>query len=266
MKSNLMKHGPEGESQAAKVAVVTRDKRDQASFQGRLFDAGYQPVSIPTIAKRALLTIRETREWVAQIPDFDWVIFTSPFAVDVLARDSDRTDTQPAFSSFFHHVKVAAVGPATSKRLNEYGITVHCIPNPHSYPYLPDAMGALTDQSIFLPRSKKGAPELIELLEKQGAQVTEAWTYTTENRTPQPDEWENLPSGRFAVLFSSGTTVRGLHAATENAELKSTLDRAYFICIGPSTANVCQDLFGRVDAIANPHTEAGLIQALKTTF
>jgi uroporphyrinogen III methyltransferase/synthase len=64
-----------------------------------------------------------------------------------------------------------------------------------------------------------------------------------------------------AVTFTSSSTVRGFLNAGGRVP-----ERAAVVCIGPVTARTARELGLRVDAVAEPYTLDGLVEALVRHF
>jgi len=236
--------------------VVTRAENDQKGLISQLEKLGATVFSIPSISRRPLLLEPDLINLLSQIQKCDWVIFTSPFAVQVLENNSFP------LAKACEKTKVAAVGPSTEKALEQNGVIVDCIPVPHTWHHFAEYMGNLKGSSICLPRSQKGAVEFPEMLRSLGATVFETWTYNTVPNCPDYTSWIPLKEKIDYILFTSGTTVKGFQNGLEAHGLQNTIANTNLTCIGPSTASACMDLFGRADLIAQPHTEGGLINAL----
>ena len=262
------------------TVIVTRADDNQKGISLLFKEQGARVISLPTIEKQPLISESERIKILCQIQKHDWVVFTSPYAVEVLDKEiefqedcaPEETETpwaepSTALSGKFalkDHIKdvlVAAVGPSTARQLENRGIQVTCIPNPHTFHYLPNCMGELLGKRVLLPRSQMGAKELPELLHDKGAYVKEIWTYTTVSRLPELRELDHIQEANY-ILFTSGTTVRGLFDGLQAHGKLNQTTRAKLACIGPSTASECQNVFGRVDLVAHPHTEQGLIETI----
>jgi uroporphyrinogen-III synthase len=236
--------------------AVTRAKEDQLALSTRLKSLGAEIILLPAIRKVTLLPERSRLTLLEQIKGYDWVVFTSPFAVQVL-----ETQDFP-LAQACKNTAVAAVGPSTAQILEHHGISPACIPSPHTWHHFPNCMGDLKGTSICLPRSRRGAVSFPEMLRNLGARVVEVWTYNTIPFIAERSHWTALESGIDYVLFSSGSTVHGFNKGLEEHGLSNCLDETKLVCIGPSAAEVCRNILGRTDLVAQPHTEEGLISAL----
>lgn len=239
----------------ARIAV-TRSEEDLAGITSQLKSLGAEVVPLPAIRKVALLPEERRLTLLHQIEGYDWIVFTSPFAVQVLETPDFPLDQA------CQNTAVAAVGPSTARVLEGHGIVPACIPTPHTWHHFPKCMGDLNGASICLPRSRRGAVSFPEMLRNRGARVVEVWTYNTIPFIPERASWVPLESGIDYVLFSSGSTVHGFKKGLEKHGLMNRLAETQLVCIGPSAADVCRDLLGKVDLIAQTHTEEGLITAL----
>ena len=105
--------------------VVTRARRQAGVLTGRLARLGAD-VEIPTIRIVPLALGKTERTKLAAMSEhFDWLIFTSPNAVELFFAEyfkqtSDLRDLGP--------VKIAVVGPATKAKLSEFHLRANLQP------------------------------------------------------------------------------------------------------------------------------------------
>jgi uroporphyrinogen-III synthase len=120
---------------------------------------------------------------------------------------------------------------------------------------------------LLLPRVQSGGRTLLaDAFAAAGVRVVEVAAY--ETRCP-----EGLPSAAVAALeqrrldaitFSSGKTVSHTCQLLEGAfgpTWSRQLEGVAVVSIGPQTSERCRQLLGRVDAEADPHDLAGLVEA-----
>ena len=169
--------------------------------------------------------------------------------------------------------KIAAVGSATANTLAQRNIQPDFIPDSFVGERLAAGLGDLTGQRVLLPRAKQGRPQLVHLLQKQGADVTELPLYETVTAVPSQQEWDNLAQGFEAITFTSPSSVRnfleiidGRLDKLQTVELRNQLQSATIACIGPITAAAAQEAGLTVAVMPKTYTTDGLVDALATYF
>ena len=102
---------------------------------------------------------------------FAWVFFTSQNAVRAL-QERCAAQGRP-LGQVLGHVKVAAVGPATGEAVRAAGLHVTHISKVHNGVALAEELAEeVHGKRVFLPRSDRANPDLIEALQRHGALVT----------------------------------------------------------------------------------------------
>lgn len=243
--------------------LVTRTANQAAEFSQKLRAAGFTPVEFPAIQLEPL-------PWgpldaaLAVLPHFDWLIFTSGNAVDFFLRRVDELalalDNLP---------RVAAVGSATARQLTERGIPIAYMPDEFVGTELVLGLGDLTGQKVLLPRAKIGRPEIADLLQERGANLTEVALYDTVTAVPTPTAWTELNKGFAAITFTSPSSVRNFcKIMADNPDkltvpLAKLLQHVPVICIGPITAEAAAEAGLKGSLIPDEYTIDGMVQQLK---
>lgn len=235
--------------------VVTRASDQASALSARLVALGAHVVEVPTIAiVDAADGGAELRAALASLDEVDWLVVTSPNGVDrVLAVEPDLAGRLTATGP-----KVAVVGPGTAAALERHGIAADLQPERFVAEGLLEAFPAppSTGGTVLLAQAAGARPVLAEGLRAAGWTVRTAEAY----RTVHPEIAGHLAAqARQAdvVTFTSGSTVTGYAAGVG-------LDpppRAV-VCIGPVTADAARREGLTVDAVADPHTIDGVVDAV----
>ena len=246
--------------------LVTRTTNQAAAFSQKLRAAGFAPVEFPAI-QLVPLPWEPLDEALAVLPSFDWLIFTSGNAVDFFLRRVDELaltlDNLPA---------VAAVGSATARRLRERAINIDYMPDEFVGTELVLGLGDLQGKKVLLPRAKIGRPEITDLLQTQGALLTEVPLYDTVTAVPTLDALANLNKGFDVITFTSPSSVRNFSKIiSDKADelemvVNTSLHGALVLCIGPVTAEAAAEAGFANPLIPDEYTIDGLIQRLKTAL
>ncbi|MDQ2847428.1 MAG: uroporphyrinogen-III synthase [Actinomycetota bacterium] len=161
--------------------------------------------------------------------DCEWVAFTSVNAVGAVIERAAQLDLYPVVSA---QTRVAAVGPATARALQDAGIAVDLVPAAGGS--TADLAAAFptgrTGETVVLPRADISANILPDALRHKGYQVHTAVAYRTVSRPLPPSIAEDLAgAGYQAVVVTSPSGVPALLAA-------SPADSIAIIAIGLPTA------------------------------
>lgn len=231
---------------AQPTVVVTRAAEQGAGLVERLRTTGYDVVEVPVIAiADAADGGAALQEALVDLAEVDWIVVTSPNGA-VRVRDALRA-CEPG-----RRPRVAAVGPGTAATL---GVPVDLVASSSVGEGLvsdfPDGTGR-----VLLVQAEAARPVVREGLTAKGWLVDAVVAYRTIAVAPTAGQLEQLRLAD-AVIFTSGSTVRGLLAAIPHGDLPPIV-----LSIGPATTAVAAELGVGVTSTAAVHTLDGLIDAL----
>ncbi len=235
------------------VVAVTRPRDQAGSLVSALEGEGLATVVVPLIATVPI------RDGLAALdralrsrPPPTWVVVTSANAAGSLLAALVRTGLDPA------SLRVAAVGPATARVLAAGGVAVELVPAEHTAAALVSALGPPVSGSgnrVLLPVSAIAPTGPSEELSRAGWEPERIGVYRTEARPLGPGDLSAL-GGAGVVTLTSGSAARAYVTAMG-------VNQGHLIAsIGPSTTAVARDLGLEVHAEADPHTAAGLANAV----
>jgi uroporphyrinogen III methyltransferase/synthase len=250
---------------AGRRIVITRARPGAARFATMLRELGADIIEFPTIElappddgysvlDRAL----------GRLDSFDWVIFTSANGVDaVLAR---MRLCGIGFSALARR-RIAAIGPATAKRLETAGFRVAALPREYRAEEIVPAIGmeAISGARFLIPRAQVAREVLPAILRERGAaEVLVAPAYRTV--TPSTDDanamaqW--LTEGTIdLVTFTSSSTVDNFVALVR--KIPHGMRAAV---IGPITADTARRHGFEVVVCPKDYTIPALAQAIADYF
>lgn len=227
---------------AARV-LVTRTNAQAGPLSELLRGRGLDVTAVPTIQVEPVAAGGPLDDAVRDLAGYDWVVITSPNGADALLDAIGRLGVDPGAPRW------AAVGPVTAEALARRGVGADHVPNRSDALGIAADLPVRPDDRILLPRADLADPALPERLRARGARVDDVVAYRTlegpaASRQPL---LEAFAAGPFdAIVFTSGSTVRGLFALLSPVERRLAL-RATAWCIGPATAAVAAAHgFGRV--------------------
>ena len=226
--------------------VVTRS-RDQASALARRLEAlGATTVEVPTIE---LEPADDPASLVAPIAGADWLVFTSPNAVDAVTgqlHDARAVDVL---------TRVAAVGPGTAAALERFGIVADLVPARNVAEGLVESFPSGSGR-VYLPQAADARPVLADGLRAKGWRVDTAVAYRTVP-APLTDDDRARAAAADAITFTSSSTVTNFLDAAGPDGVPPVV-----VTIGPVTTATAVERGLTVDAEADPHTIDGLVAAV----
>ena len=265
---DILPQPPEGLAQKdilfGKRVLITRSRSQASRLRALLEQAGATAVELPTIQIAPLEDFSELDATLAQLPDFQWVIFASANAVESVF---DRLESQGKDARALAGATVGAIGPATAQALSRRGIIADFMPSrPVSEAVLQElSRWKWNGVSVLLPSADIGRDELEKGLAGMGATVNRLAAYRNVPVEGVGDlAKEAFLEGVDVVTFTSSSTVRNLLKML-NGDLKA-LDSSLIACIGPVTSATARELGLRVDLEASEHTVEGLVDSLTSHF
>ncbi len=217
--------------------LITRAGSQAGRFRKLLAERGAEVVEFPTLEIRPPPSWKPADRAIARLESYDWVVFTSANGVDAfLGRLWERGRDLRALGKS----RLAAIGPATARRLEERGLRVDLQPSEYRAEGILEALhGRVRGARMLLARAREAREVLPRRLrEQEGAHVDVVAVY--ESRAPRADASslrQALERGEIDVVtFTSSSTVRNLARMLGVDDLSSTLARCTVACIGPITA------------------------------
>ena len=228
---------PETLRRAMPRVLVTREPGRPGVLAGELRSRGIEPVVIPTIEVRPAVAGGALDARVADLPSYAWVVVTSAAGADALADAVGRTGGDLSTA------RVAVVGTATADALARRGAGASFVPRRTTGRGIGDELPVAPGEHVLLARADAADGALPALLRARGAVVDEVAAY----HTVEAPEGARRPlralfadGGVDAIVFASGSAVRGLLALLPPAERRAAL-RTPACCIGPSTGAAARE-------------------------
>lgn len=245
------------------TVINTRPAHQATELSRKLWEINVSPIEFPTIEIRDPDTWDSVDDAIHNLQDYDWLVFTSQNGVERFIRRARSLDVEPS-ESMDH--RVAAIGPTTTERLEDYGINVDVCPDEYRSEQL--AVSLLSkvrdDDKLLLPRSNISRPVLVDTLNDHGLHVREVHPYIlTAPEQHASDTLERIRTERVDLIaLTSSMTARNFHELTEEYELTHLHDRPT-ACIGPITAGTARDLGFKTPVVAEEYTTDGLVAAIQ---
>ncbi|MFH1699096.1 MAG: uroporphyrinogen-III C-methyltransferase [Candidatus Zixiibacteriota bacterium] len=221
--------------------MVTRASVQAGDLYRRLRELGAEPLPYPTIATRAVDDEKGWADFSYIQNDDKWLIFTSENGVRYfMDKFTEKFDDIRTLAGF----KIAAIGEGTSGLLKEYRLPIDFMPSIATVNILVDEMPKaidLNDTTVVRVRGNL-ADELIEkAFPGLGAEVLPLTTYETYYPTwPDGLKEKLLEYPPDAILFTSGSTMKGLYHNLSKEEADDIIQNAKVFSIGPKASKVLE--------------------------
>lgn len=249
--------------------LVTRPAAQAGGLAEGFRSVGAEVVLVPAFKVDPVDPTRLEAALRAGPSRYDAVVFTSRNAVRYFFQAAARVNVTP---EDFDAVEVAAVGPPTAEALEDRGLDVDVVGEPHTAEGLVAALRGANEEMagwrVLYPKAAD-ARDVIEVeLSALGASVDAITTYAAKPETLDDPEAvaRTLDPPPDVVTFASPSAAIHLEStltppvfARVGAGLKTTSVTA---CIGPVSAEAARKLGYRVDIVASAHTGDGLIDAV----
>ncbi|MBW2172352.1 MAG: uroporphyrinogen-III C-methyltransferase [Deltaproteobacteria bacterium] len=246
-----------------KTIVVTRARAQASDLVDRLSDLGAECFECPTIK------VVPPEDWspldsaIDNLGDYDWLVFTS---VNGVAFFFERLFERGKDVRALRDVRTAAIGPATAKRLGDFGLTSDIVPETYQAESVVEAFAkeSMGGKRVLLPRAKEARPILPVELKNMGADVDEIATYETEQASENIDMLiKRLEEGSIDIVtFTSSSTVKNFKALLPADRFQSLIEKVTVASIGPITTDTAKELGFKVDITAADFTIPGLCEAI----
>jgi uroporphyrinogen III methyltransferase/synthase len=236
---------------------VTRAREQSDALASRLRALGADAMEVPTIEIRPAADYGPLDRAIAELPSYDWLIFTSANGVRFFVDRLDRSGSD--WRSL--RARICAIGPATRAAIEALHLKVDLMGREYVAEGLLEAFAAhdLAGKRVLLPRAAVARDLVPTELRKRAAQVDVVEAY----RTVVPDDaaarlrhaldckpdWVTFTSSSTAQNFVSiagAESLRGIRVAT----------------IGPVTSATARALGVEVSAEAREYTIDGLVDAV----
>jgi len=247
---------------AGKRIVVTRAEAQAADLCRELERAGALVVRSPSIQVEPPESHAPVDAVLARINEYRWIVFTSSNGVHAVLSRMSELGLPPAS---LDDARVAAVGAATARTLEVYGIRPGFLPRAERSRALAESLAPVEGEHILLARADIADPTVAETLRGRGAgRVDDVAAYRTMLLRPSAETLEELRLGVDGITFTSPSTVRGFLGI--GPEWRDLLDGVVVASLGPATTAVAREEGIEIDGEAAERSMAGLVETLKEAF
>ena len=246
-----------------KRIVVTRAREQASDLVNRLETLGADCLECPTIKTAPPDDWEPLDSAISSLDHYDWLIFTS---VNGVTYFFERLFKKGLDVRALGRIRIATIGPVTSKKLQDYGLKSDIVPKTYRAESI---LEAFTDQpikncKILLPRAKEARSVLPVELTRQGAQVNEVTAYQTLAVAEQSEELIKALSRCEVdlVTFTSSSTAKNFRQLLPDDQFQNLMHSVQVASIGPITSETAAKLGFQISIEAKEFTIEGLLQAI----
>ena len=246
------------------VRVLVGRARHQASaLSSELRKLGATVIEIPFIEIRKPRSFKPLDSALMSLATYDWLVLTSVNGVEAMW---ERLAKLRLTKTSFMHLRIAAIGPATRKAIEQRGGKVDVVPEEYVAESVVHSLRRrVKGKRVLLVRAKVARDVIPRELRRAGAEVDVVEAYETV--VPQSSRVRlrsllGTPRRRpHVVTFTSSSTVRNFMALL--GPTKASIQGVRLASIGPVTSSTLRELGLRVDLEASEFTIPGLVAAIR---
>jgi uroporphyrinogen-III synthase len=267
--------------------LVGRARHQAGALSSELRKLGADVLEIPFIEIRKPRSFKPLDSALKNLSRYDWLILTSVNGVDAMwerleklrldapkqnreARAFRRAATKSSTEG--QHLRIAAIGPATRKAIEQRGASVDVVPKEYvAESVVRSLKSKVKGRRVLLVRAKVARDVIPSELRKAGAHVEVVEAYETvvppRSRTRLKAALNHPRKRPHVVTFTSSSTVKNFVQLLGPRNTKSfSLDGILMSSIGPVTSSTLRDLGLPVNIAARQFTIPGLVAAIARAF
>lgn len=242
--------------------LVGRARRQASALSSELRKRGAKVVEIPFIEIRKPRSLKPLDSALINHDAYDWLILTSVNGVEAMW---ERLAKLRLPKTSLKNLRIAAIGPATKKAIEQGGSKVEVVPKEYiAESVVRSLRRRVKGKRVLLVRAKVARDVIPRELREAGARVDVVEAYETiVPNSSRPRLRSLLGDPRrtpHVITFTSSSTVRNFLALVGPRNTK--LDGIRLASIGPVTSSTLRDQGLRVDIEAKEFTIPGLVEAI----
>jgi uroporphyrinogen-III synthase len=264
--------------------LVGRARHQAGALSAELRKRGAKVLEIPFIEIRRPRSFRPLDSALKNLDTYDWLVLTSVNGVEAMwarlkklgLHTTNRagheftravTDKKNAASAAEGGIRIAAIGPATKKAMEQRGIKVDIMPKEYvAESVVRSLRGKVKGKRVLLVRAKVARDVIPRELRTAGAHIDVVEAYETvvpeSSRRRLRAALENPQKRPNVVTFTSSSTVRNFLELLGTRHRSKVLHGVQTASIGPVTSATLRELGLPVDIAAREFTIPGLVAAI----
>src|SRR5580692_9754639 len=259
--------------------LVGRARHQAGALSSELRRRGAEVIEIPFIEIRKPRSFKPLDLALKNLGNYDWLILTSVNGVEAMWERMQKTRVRHDFrrgrqnsksglaaSAQSPLLRIAAIGPATKKAIEQRGGKVNVVPKEYvAESVVRSLRRRVKGTRVLLVRAKVARDVIPRELRQAGAEVDVVEAYETvapqSSRTRLRSLLRNPRRRPHVVTFTSSSTVRNFVALLGSG--KASIRGVSLASIGPVTSSTLRELGLRVDVEAAEFTIPGLVEAIR---
>lgn len=264
--------------------LVGRARHQAGALSRELRELGATIIEIPFIEIHKPKSFRPLDAALKDLDSYDWLILTSVNGVEAMGerlqkigkgRDFSRAVRRSQSDVAEDQLRIAAIGPATKKAIEQRGGDVDVVPKEYvAESVVRSLKKKVKGKRVLLVRAKVARDVIPRELRKAGAQVDVVEAYETvvpdASRARLRAALKDSKRRPHVVTFTSSSTVKNfvklLGANRSARQRKVLLAGIRMASIGPVTSSTLREMGLAVDIAAKKFTIPGLVQAIVRSF
>lgn len=247
-----------------KRIVVTRSKDQASTLAEAIENLGGESWEFPTIDIQAPDDFAPMDAAIANLRDYQWLIFTSVNGVKKFFQRLryHQKDVRELFG-----VKLCAIGPKTRKALESEGLICDYVPEEYRTEAIVKWLETqnIRGKKVLLVRANIARRLLSDTLKKLGAMITNVVAYKTVMGAANVEQLRQMLKNKaiHVITFTSSSTVRNFVEMLGLENYKELLQGVMIASIGPVTSDTIRSFGLKVDVEATEYTVNGLVEVIK---
>ena len=251
--------------------LVGRARHQAGALTAELEKHGAQVIEIPFIEIRKPRSFKALDSALRNLGAYDWLILTSVNGVEAMWERIQKLRLAPALGQGGKRLRVAAIGPATKRAIEQRGMRVDVTPKEYVAESVVRSLRMkVKGKRVLLVRAKVARDVIPRELRRAGAQVDVVEAYETvvprASRTHLRRVIKDSKQRPHIVTFTSSSTVRNfvelLGGAKDRHKRARHVDGILTASIGPVTSSTLREFGLPVRIAARQFTIPGLVSAI----
>jgi uroporphyrinogen-III synthase len=240
--------------------LVGRARHQAGALSGELRKFGATVLEIPFIEIRKPRSFKPLDSALRNLDSYDWLILTSVNGVEAMGQRLEKLKLD-----FAAPRRIAAIGPATKKAIEQWGRKVEVVPKEYvAESVVRSLRNRVKGKRVLLVRAKVARDVIPRELRKAGAQVDVVEAYETVipqlSRIRLRAALKNPKRSPHVITFTSSSTVRNFMSLL--GKRPASFGNIQFASIGPVTSSTLREFGLPVDIQAREFTIPGLVAAI----
>jgi uroporphyrinogen-III synthase len=261
-----MKHGRQAATEMlapleGRRVLVGRARHQASVLSQELRKLGATVIEIPFIKIRRPRSFKQLDSALQNLDGYDWLILTSVNGVEAMWQRLRKL----RLTNSLDQLKIAAIGPATKKAIEQRGSKVDVVPKEYvAESVVRSLRRRVKGKRVLVVRAKVARDVIPGELRRAGAEVHVVEAYETvvpkSSGARLRSALRNPRRRPHIVTFTSSSTVRNF--VTLLGSRGGNLDGIQLASIGPITSSTLRELRLRADIEAEEFTIPGLVEAI----